>query len=70
MLTWKNVVTMLLPSSGYVFTNYDMYKNEGLLARLFPRNRHIRDKIRQTLQRLSSALVVKHLGRGIWKVGG
>jgi type II restriction enzyme len=48
----------------------DVYAKEGVLARLHPENRHVRDKIRQQLQVLRDKGLVEFLGRGEYKVRG
>lgn len=50
------------------FSLADMYRFEEELARLHPRNRYIRPKIRQQLQVLRDHGVVEFLGRGTYRV--
>lgn len=53
-----------LPSP--VFTNEAIYVFEPELAKLYPGNRHIRDKIRQQLQVLRDRGLLKQPRRGVW----
>jgi type II restriction enzyme len=55
----------LLPNP--VFSNDDIYAFEPELARLYPGNRHIRDKIRQQLQVLRDRGLLQPLRRGVWR---
>ncbi|MBI2518705.1 MAG: restriction endonuclease [Opitutae bacterium] len=54
-----------LPNS--VFTNDDIYAFEAELAKLYPGNRHIRDKIRQQLQVLRDRGLLQQPQRGVWQ---
>jgi len=45
-----------------------VYAKEGVIARLHPENRHVRDKIRQQLQVLRDKGLVEFLGRGEYRV--
>lgn len=54
-----------LPNS--VFTNDDIYTSETELSRLYPQNRHVRDKIRQQLQVLRDRGLLRQLRRGFWQ---
>jgi hypothetical protein len=49
-----------------VFTNDDIYTFESDLARLYPANRHIKDKIRQQLQVLRDRGLLQQPRRGQW----
>lgn len=49
------------------FTLADVYRYEDELARLHPRNRHVRDKIRQQLQVLRDLGIVEFLGGGRYR---
>ena len=49
------------------FTNDDVYAFEPELARLYPGNRHIRDKIRQQLQVLRDRGFLQQPARGHWQ---
>ena len=49
------------------FTNDDIYAFEPELARLYPGNRHIRDKIRQQLQVLRDRGFLQQPARGHWQ---
>lgn len=49
------------------FTLADVYAFEGQLARLHPRNKHIRPKIRQQLQVLRDHGILKFLGKGLYR---
>jgi type II restriction enzyme len=48
------------------FSNEDAYTLEPHLKKLHPRNRHIRDKIRQQLQVLRDLGFLTHLAHGEW----
>ena len=50
------------------FTLHDLYGFESELARIYPRNLHIRAKIRQQLQRLRDKGVLRFLGRGYYEL--
>jgi type II restriction enzyme len=50
-----------------VFTNDDIYAFEADLAKLYPGNRHIRDKIRQQLQVLRDCGLLQQSHRGVWR---
>ena len=50
------------------FTLADVYTFEGQLAKLHPRNKHIRPKIRQQLQVLRDYDIVEFLGKGIYRI--
>lgn len=54
-----------LPSE--VFTNEQVYAFETELAKLYPDNRHIRDKIRQQLQVLRARGLLRQSKRGVWQ---
>lgn len=49
------------------FTNDEVYAFEPELAKLYPGNRHIRDKIRQQLQVLRDRGLLKQVQRGLWQ---
>jgi type II restriction enzyme len=51
-----------------IFTLADVYAFEGQLARLHPRNKHIRPKIRQQLQILRDHDIVEFLGKGVYRI--
>jgi type II restriction enzyme len=50
------------------FTNSDIYASEPELARLYPKNRHIRHKIRQQLQFLRDRGLLTQVARGVWAI--
>ncbi|GBE56249.1 type-2 restriction enzyme DpnI [archaeon BMS3Bbin16] len=50
------------------FTLSDIYAFETELAKLHPRNKHIRPKIRQQLQILRDQEVIKFLGTGKYQI--
>ncbi len=50
------------------FTLADVYTFDGQLAKLHPRNRHIRPKIRQQLQVLRDYGIVEFLGKGVYRI--
>ncbi|MHB1021395.1 MAG: DpnI domain-containing protein [Acidobacteriaceae bacterium] len=51
-----------------VFTLQDAYSFERRLAKLYPENRHVREKIRQQLQVLRDAGVVTFVSRGLYSL--
>ncbi len=51
------------------FTLAEVYAQESVLARLHPDNLHVRDKIRQQVQRLRDMGFVEFLGGGRYKAG-
>jgi len=55
----------LLPHE--TFTNGEVYAFEPDLGRLYPGNRHIKDKIRQQLQVLRDRGLLKPVARGTWQ---
>jgi hypothetical protein len=50
------------------FNTRDVYKQEHILRASFPRNRHVTEKIRQTLQRLRDAGFIEFLGHGNYQL--
>jgi type II restriction enzyme len=50
------------------FTNDDIYAFENELKELHPDNRHIRDKIRQQLQKLRDRNLLLHIGLNCWRL--
>ena len=63
-MTWDSELLSLLREEwrvGEAFTLDDVYRHEGRFARLYPRNRHRRDKLRQTLQHLRDEGMVEFL---------
>ena len=50
------------------FSLADVYAYEHDLERLHPNNRHVRDKIRQQLQRLRDLGLIEFSGRGVYTV--
>jgi type II restriction enzyme len=50
------------------FSLADVYAGEGELARLHPKNRHVRDKIRQQLQVLRDMGLMRFTGRGMYRL--
>lgn len=62
---WLAVTLALVEKiSGPAFRLADLYQFEPLLSTLFPRNHHIRAKLRQQLQRLRDMGLLQFLGRG------
>lgn len=61
---WLLDVLRCVERLGPVFTIQDVYGFEGELAALYPGNNNIRPKIRQQLQMLRDAGVVRFLGAG------
>jgi type II restriction enzyme len=54
--------------SKETFTLADVYTFEMQLAKLHPKNKHIRPKIRQQLQVLRDYNIVEFLGKGIYRI--
>lgn len=50
-----------------IFHNHDVYAFAGELAALHPENHHVIPKIRQQLQALRDAGLIKHIERGVWQ---
>jgi type II restriction enzyme len=50
------------------FSLADVYASSDTLARLHPKNRHVRDKVRQQLQVLRDMGLIKFLGRGVYRL--
>lgn len=50
------------------FTLADVYAFEKRLAKLHPRNKHIRPKIRQQLQILRDRDIIEFLGKGLYRI--
>lgn len=50
------------------FSLGDVYAHAGALAKLHPKNLHVRDKIRQQLQILRDLGFVEFLGRGDYRL--
>jgi len=50
------------------FTLADIYKFEHMLAKQHPKNRHIKDKIRQQLQLLRDRNYIQFTGRGEYRI--
>ena len=46
----------------------EVYAHEAGLRRLHPQNLHVRDKIRQQLQRLRDLRFIEFLGAGMYRV--
>lgn len=61
---WQKLVYERIPSAE--FTTESMYRFEKEFRKIYPKNRHIEDKIRQVLQQLRDEGFLKHLGRGRW----
>lgn len=51
------------------FSLAEVYERETELAKLHPKNRHVRDKIRQQLQVLRDLGLVRFVGRGEYRLG-
>ena len=49
------------------FSNENVYSFEPELTKLYPGNRHIKDKIRQQLQVLRDRGLLKQPSRGLWQ---
>ncbi|REJ70128.1 MAG: hypothetical protein DWQ31_02625 [Planctomycetota bacterium] len=71
--TWQQAVAekllVLVNHSGTpTFTLDQVYEYEASLQEKFPRNRHVRAKVRQTLQRLRDVGLVAFLGDGKYEL--
>jgi hypothetical protein len=64
----EEVANCVLRLGKVEFTLTDMYGFEGELAKKYPRNNHIREKIRQQLQKLRDQKKLEFLGDGIYKL--
>jgi len=65
---WMSDVMSIIQSlNRFEFTNRDIYAFEWFFKRLYPKNRNIKDKIRQQLQYLAKAGLLEHLGAGRWQ---
>ncbi|HVS88704.1 MAG TPA: DpnI domain-containing protein [Candidatus Acidoferrum sp.] len=66
---WTLDVLQVVQSLGKVeFTLADVYAHANELAKLHPKNRHIRDKIRQQLQVLRDLRLLDFLGSGSYRL--
>ena len=54
------VISSFCPIGG-IFSLSDLYEYEAHFQALYPNNRHVRDKLRQTLQFLRDATVLEFL---------
>jgi HKD family nuclease len=61
---WQRLVFEKLPHGE--FKTSDLYKFEEEFRKNYPKNRHIKDKIRQVLQQLEDLGLIKHLEEGTW----
>ena len=61
---WQKLVFEKLPLGE--FKTSDLYKFEEEFGSHYPRNRHIRAKIRQVLQQLRDLGLIKHLEKKTW----
>lgn len=71
--TWKQAVAdqvleIVNRNKRTNFTLDDLYSQTDMFQRRFPQNRHIREKIRQTLQRLRSSGLISFLGGGNYEL--
>ncbi len=71
--SWKQAVAEraleVVNASGTArFTIQDIYDRQEMLQQRFPNNRNVREKIRQTLQRLRNAKFLDFLGGGDYQV--
>jgi type II restriction enzyme len=66
---WTLDVLNIVRRLGKVeFANEDVYAFERELEQLHPDNRHIKDKIRQQLQKLRDKKLLLHIGRNCWRI--
>ena len=61
---WKIEILKILDTLDSVFTLQEIYEKEAELHTLFPKNNHIKDKIRQQLQFLRDDGIIKFYGNG------
>jgi HKD family nuclease len=61
---WQRLVFEKLPPGE--FKTSDLYKFEEEFRNHYPRNRHIKEKIRQVLQQLRDLGLIKHLEKETW----
>lgn len=66
-LSWKSAMLRIVAGMPEQFTLADVLAHSSELARLFPQNRHVGAKIRQTLQILRDQGVLEFLGRGQYR---
>ena len=65
---WTLAILNAIQSAGWIeFTTKAAYGFEQGLRKLFPSNKHIRQKIRQQLQVLRDAGLLTHVSRGVWR---
>jgi hypothetical protein len=65
--TWKSAVSGVLGRLPKEFTLADVHQHNGELSRLFPQNRHVDAKVRQTLQILRDRGELEFLGGGRYR---
>jgi type II restriction enzyme len=65
--TWAASILAIIDRLPQMFELSDVYAFESELAHRFPRNQHVRPKIRQQLQFLRDAGIIRFLGRGIYE---
>jgi len=66
---WTLDVLQVVQSLGKLeFTLADVYAHADTLARLHPKNAHVRDKIRQQLQVLRDLGLLEFLGSGSYRL--
>jgi predicted restriction endonuclease len=71
--SWKQAVAEraleVVNASGTArFTIQDVYDRQDVLQQRFPNNRHVRERIRETLQELRDAKFLDFLGRGEYQL--
>lgn len=65
---WRLDVLRIIQSLGKAeFSTAEVYAFERELEKIYPDNRHIKDKIRQQLQVLRDSNLLIHVGRGVWR---
>ena len=65
---WTLAILNAIQSAGWSeFTTNAAYGFEQGLRKLFPSNKHIRQKIRQQLQVLRDTGLLTHVSRGVWR---
>jgi Dam-replacing HTH domain len=64
---WRSEILLVVNLYEGEFTNQNIYEHVRHFKAIFPKNHTIRDKIRQQLQYLRDAGVLKHIKRGHWR---
>jgi len=67
---WNYIVYILIKNNfeENVFSLSELYQYEKYFAQVYPRNMHIKDKLRQTLQNLRDKELIAFVSRGQYKM--